>query len=205
MYSFCLLVLSFVILIYKNVLLKQINSCHVLNYAYFKGLRFPVIFIYLCACVWLPWWLNDRESPCNAGNQVYSWVWKILWERKCQPTSLFLSGKSPEQRSLVGYPPWCFKREEHDLAIKHSTNTHTNICLCVVNVIDPHFMNSRFLSLLGRQLKPVFLPGKSHGQRSLAGLQLMGSQGVGQDLVDSDEQQLAFDEPVCSAGREMQT
>lgn len=124
MYSFCLLVLSFVILIYKNVLLKQINSCHVLNYAYFKGLRFPVIFIYLCACVWLPWWLNDRESPCNAGNQVYSWVWKILWERKCQLTSLFLSGKSPEQRSLVGYPPQRHKESDTDKACGSTYTVH---------------------------------------------------------------------------------
>ena len=94
-------------------------------------------------------------------------------------------------------------------AIKHTTNTptntHTNTFLCVVSVIDPHFMNSHFLSLLGRQLKPVFLPGKSHGQRSLAGLQSVGPQGVGQDLVDSDEQHLAYDDPVCRAGREMQT
>ena len=66
-------------------------------------------------------------------------------------------------------------------------------------------MNAHVLSLLGRQLNPVFLPGKSHGQRSLAGLQSMGLQGVGQDLVDNDEQQLAYDEPVCRAGREMQT
>ena len=31
------------------------------------------------------------------------------------------------------------------------------------------------------QPTPVFLPGKSHGQRSLIGLQSMGSQRVGQD------------------------
>ena len=30
---------------------------------------------------------------------------------------------------------------------------------------------------------PVFLPGKSHGQRSLVGRQSMGSQRVGHDLV----------------------
>ena len=63
-------------------------------------------------------------------------------------------------------------------------------------------MNVHVLSLLGRQLNPVFLPGISHGQRSLAGLQSMGLQG---DLVDNDEQQLAYDEPVFRAGREMQT
>ena len=124
-----------------------------------------------------------ENPPAMQEMWVYSWVWKILWERKCQSTSLFLPGKSLEQRSLAGYPPWDFKRVEHDLAIKYPTNTHTNTCLCVVSVIDPHFMNANFLSLLGRQLNPVYLPGKSHGQRSLAGLQSMGLQGVGQDLV----------------------
>ena len=83
---FCLLILSFVILIYKNVLPKQINSCHELIYAYFKSLRFPIIFKYLCACGWLPWWLNDREAPCNAGNvgkemspHFIILAWKISW------------------------------------------------------------------------------------------------------------------------------
>lgn len=72
-----------------------------------------------------------ENPPAMQGMQVYSWVWKIFWERKCQPTSLFLSGKSPEQTSLVGYPPWGFKREEHDLAIKYTTNTPTNTHACV--------------------------------------------------------------------------
>ena len=66
-------------------------------------------------------------------------------------------------------------------------------------------MNVHVLSLLGRQLNPVFLPGISHGQRILAGLQSMGLQGVGRDLVDNDEQQLVYDEPVFRAGREMHT
>ena len=52
MCSFCLLILSFVILIYKNVLPKQINSCHELIYAYFKSLRFP-IFFYVSMCMYV--------------------------------------------------------------------------------------------------------------------------------------------------------
>ena len=35
-----------------------------------------------------------------------SWVGKILWRRKWQPTPVFLSGESHEQRSLAGYWPW---------------------------------------------------------------------------------------------------
>ena len=35
-----------------------------------------------------------------------------IWRRKWQPTPMFLSGKSHEQRSLVGYTPW--GRKESD-------------------------------------------------------------------------------------------
>ena len=33
-------------------------------------------------------------------------VRKILWSRKQQPTSVFLSGKFHGQRNLAGYSPW---------------------------------------------------------------------------------------------------
>ena len=33
------------------------------------------------------------------------WVGKIPWRRKWKPTSVFLPGKSHEQRSLAGYRP----------------------------------------------------------------------------------------------------
>ena len=36
----------------------------------------------------------------------YSWVGKIPWSRKWQPTLVFLPGKSHGQRSLVDYSPW---------------------------------------------------------------------------------------------------
>ena len=35
-----------------------------------------------------------------------SWVRKIPWRRKWQPTPLFLPGKVHGQRTLVGYSPW---------------------------------------------------------------------------------------------------
>ena len=37
------------------------------------------------------------------------------------------------------------------------------------------------------QLTPVFLPGKSHGQRSLAGYSPWGSQRVGHNLVTKQQ------------------
>ena len=45
-----------------------------------------------------------------------SWVGKIPWRRKWQPTPVFLPGESHGQRSLVGYSPWGRKRVGHDLA-----------------------------------------------------------------------------------------
>ena len=38
--------------------------------------------------------------------RVWSWVRKIPWRRKWQPTPAFLPGKSHGQRSLADYSPW---------------------------------------------------------------------------------------------------
>ena len=38
-----------------------------------------------------------------------SWVGKIPWRRKWQPTPVSLPGKSHERRGLVGYSPWSLK------------------------------------------------------------------------------------------------
>ena len=38
-----------------------------------------------------------------------TWIGKIPWKRKWQPTPVFLSGKSHGQRSLAGYSPWGHK------------------------------------------------------------------------------------------------
>ena len=42
-----------------------------------------------------------------------NWVGKIPWRRKCQPTPVFLPGKSHGQRSLVVYNAW--SRKELDM------------------------------------------------------------------------------------------
>ena len=38
--------------------------------------------------------------------RVYSWVWKILWRRKWQPTAVFLPGESLGERNLTGESPY---------------------------------------------------------------------------------------------------
>ena len=47
-----------------------------------------------------------------------TWVGKIPWRRKWQPTPVFLPGKSHGQKSLAGYSLWGCKRVRHDLATK---------------------------------------------------------------------------------------
>ena len=50
----------------------------------------------------LPWWLGGKESTSQCRRCGFdSWVRKIPWRRKWQPTPVFLPGKSHGQRSLV--------------------------------------------------------------------------------------------------------
>ena len=41
-----------------------------------------------------------------------SWVGKIPWRRKWQPTPIFSPGKSYGQRSLEGHSPWSCKESD---------------------------------------------------------------------------------------------
>ena len=56
---------------------------------------------------------SGKESTCQCRrlrrHGFDSWVWKIPWRKKWQPTPIFLPGKSHGWRSLVGYSPWCCK------------------------------------------------------------------------------------------------
>ena len=75
-----------------------------------------------------PWWtyfiLKFREVfpggtlikslPANAGD---TWIGKIPWKRKWQPTPVFLPGKSHGQRSLEGYSPQGHKSIRHNITI----------------------------------------------------------------------------------------
>ena len=47
-----------------------------------------------------------------------SGVRKIPWRSACQPTPVFLPGKSRRQRSLASYSPWGHKRVKHNLDTK---------------------------------------------------------------------------------------
>ena len=55
----------------------------------------------------------------------FSWVGKISWRRKWQPTPVFLHGKVHGQRSLGGYSPWGHKESDttEQLSTAHNTDT----------------------------------------------------------------------------------
>ena len=59
-----------------------------------------------------------KNLPTNAGEVGSTWVRKIPWRRKWQPTPVVLPGESHGQRSLKGYSPWGCKRVRHDLVTK---------------------------------------------------------------------------------------
>ena len=56
-----------------------------------------------------PRWRSGKESTCQCRNcrrrGFDLWVGKILWNRKWQPTLVFLSEKFHGQKRLVGYSP----------------------------------------------------------------------------------------------------
>ena len=55
----------------------------------------------------LPGGLDDKESPCHAGDAgLIPGLGRSPGEREWQPTPVFLPGEFHGQRSLAGYSPW---------------------------------------------------------------------------------------------------
>ena len=77
----------------------------------------------------------------------------IYWRRKWQPTAVLLPGKSHGQRSLLGYSPWGHKELDMTKWLHFTHFTHF--------ILYPWRRKW--------QPTPVFLPGESHGKRTLAG------------------------------------
>ena len=58
-------------------------------------------------------WPSGKESACQwRRGRLDSWVKKIPWGRKWQPTPVFLPEKSHGQRSLAGYSSWGCKESD---------------------------------------------------------------------------------------------
>ena len=69
------------------------------------------------------------------------WVRKIPWRWKWQPTSVFLPGESPEQRSLAGYSPWGCKELDVTETTEHAHIMIYNLSalLILCTQIHTHF------------------------------------------------------------------
>ena len=71
-----------------------------------------------------PWWCSGKGSACQCRrcrrDRLDLWVEKISWNRKWQPSPVFLPEKFHGQRSLVDYSPWCCK--EMDMTEQLSTH-----------------------------------------------------------------------------------
>ena len=133
---------------------------------------------------------SGKESACQCRRhkrrRFDPWVRKILWSKKWQPTSVFLPGKFHGQRSLVGYSPWgCNKL---DMTEQLSTQAHMpfygllrwlsgkeSACQCRRCGFNPRFGNIPWRRKW--HPTPVFVPGKSHGQKSLVGYSPWGPWG----------------------------
>ena len=67
---------------------------------------------------------SGKEPACQCRrhkrHQFNPWVGKIPWNKKRQPTPVFLPGKSHVWRSLAGYSPW--GHQESDMTEQLSTS-----------------------------------------------------------------------------------
>ena len=82
-----------------------------------------------------PSWCSGKESTCQFRRHRFdSWVGKIPWSRKWQPTPVFLPGKFLGQRNLVGYHPWASKEIELSVCMHAHTHTHTHTHKSIENL-----------------------------------------------------------------------
>ena len=120
-----------------------------------------------------------KRLPTMRETWVQSLNREDLLEKGMATHSSILPGKSHGQRSLVGYSPWSRKESDTtvtslslwlDCGLPRWRNGKESACQCRSLGFDPWV--GKILWRRKRQPTPAFLPGKSHGQRSLAGLKL---------------------------------
>ena len=86
-------------------------------------------FVLLCFNIYLFMWGfpggpggEECTSQCrrHKRHEFDSWVGKIPWRRKWQPTPVFLPGESHGQKSLAGYNAWGCKESDTIEATEHT-------------------------------------------------------------------------------------
>ena len=104
------------------------------------------------------------------------------WRRKWQPTPVFLPGESQGQRSLVGCRPWGrLKQLSSSSNVPRCLSGKEPTCQCRRCGFNPWIGKIPWKRKW--QPTPVFLPGKSYGQRSLAGSSPWGRKRVWHNLA----------------------
>jgi len=127
------------------------------------------------------------------------WVRKIPWRRKRPPTPVFLPGKFHGQRSLVSMvSPWCCK------SWTQLKQLSTYACVCVYTHTHTHTHTHTYICIYTHRRKkwqttPVFLPEKSHGQRSLEGYCLWRYKSQTQLVTKPLSDVLIKRENICGA------
>ena len=101
-----------------------------------------------------------KESACNSVDLgLIPRSVRFPWIRKWQLTPVFLPGESHGQGSLVGYRPQGHKQSDTTEETEHA---RTPLVCSLSRLTFMHWRRKW-------QPTPVFLPGESHGQRSLVG------------------------------------
>ena len=107
---------------YVSKVLLQIFYCNILKYRCLSiELNFSIVPYYQRKG--LPRWCSGKKSTCQFRRfRSHSWVGKIPWSMKWQPTLVFLPGKFQGQRSLMGYSLWGHK--ELETTVRLSMHAH---------------------------------------------------------------------------------
>ena len=100
------------------------------------------------------------NPPANTGDRrlrFNPWVWKIPWNRKWQPTPVFLTGKSHGQRSLVG--AWGHKKSDTVKGTRMAWHgwLHRNLQLALYTKSNPWYIHQ----ISPSQVFLIFLNGNS--------------------------------------------
>ena len=123
----------------------------------------------------IPGGSDGKESACQCKRPGFDlWVRKMPWRREWQPTPVFLPGESRGQRRLAGYSPFSHKESDttEEPALFPGDASGKEPAASAGSIGDSGLIPGSGRSTPWRkawQPTPVFSPGESHGQRSLAG------------------------------------
>ena len=81
----------------------------------------------------LPGWLSGEASSCQCRRFRFNrWIGKVPRRRAWQPTPVFLTGESHEQRSLAGYSPQGCK--ELDMTERRTVSLNAVNLFCFLHI-----------------------------------------------------------------------